>query len=285
MKLRALALASLGACVSTPDRPCSPPRELTELTEAGLSPPFFSPTLSRDRRNLFFGSPNGCGARNGLWRAHRDDPVGTFSSPMCLIPSDATNDNFDPTLSSDGSTLWYVYGDGNSGGVIIQVQLAGTNGDGNVTSTQPVFVPQFMKVLHPTFTDDLMHMYFVVTDGNGNHGLATASRGSAMEPQFDTMQPLDALNLTGTEAGTTILPDGSKLYFESRQFGNDNADHIGYATRAGQFADPKELASPHHVVGYGDDLGSIHPDDQTIVFESYRSTRDPMRPTLWLACE
>jgi len=271
MILRMLAIASLAACVSEPDRPCSAPRPVAELNATDGTPQY-SPWLTSDGTMILWSSRSS-GGNNGVFFSTREGVGHPFAPPKELVPNIAGDDCFDATLTPDGTTLNYVCGDGNGGGDVYQSMFM------NGTASPPVKVhPELHGILHPSFTDDQLHVYFAVY-ADGDRDLYTAERAVDGDP-FGTWTPLTGLNTSQNQAGPYITPDGSTLYFQTAAYTPDGNDRIYRATLAGGFADPTAFAGLASVAGTYDDTGWVG-SDGSIVFESNRSGNIE----LWTACE
>jgi hypothetical protein len=279
---RALALVPLTACLATPDPPtCSGTKLLSEVSTTNEE---FSPWLSDNRLELYFTGPDG--GPSILWTS-RSAPGLPFAAPTTLRLKTGGDDLFDPTLSSDGRTLWYVVGSGASGGKIMQATRDDTGGFGDITSDVQVF-PELGSVLHPTFTKDGLQVFYATRPGN-NFDLYSASRASTGDTMFTSITSLTSLDTSGDDSGATISEDGETLYFNSPRFGDAadqsaNIGHIGFATRAGGFADPKPFPTIQRFEGAEDLLGSVSPDGRTVVFSSSRTGGIGLHD-IWIACQ
>jgi Tol biopolymer transport system component len=273
MIARAVLAACVAACVSEPARPtCTEPRPLDEINDGHVE---YAPRLSHDRKTLLFTAGAAAGG-NTVYFVHRDDTLGPFGPRNQFLDSIPGVDRFDPVLSSDGATLWYLEGSGITGGDIYQASI---DSAGKVGSASQVF-PELGPVIHPTFTADMLQVFFSI-EVSGDHDLFTAKRKSTSAP-FEPAIVLDMLNTGGDDDGASISPDGETLYFASPVLGDDGNPHLRYATRAGNFADPHPLPAVPDVAGTADSLGSVHDDGATVAFAR---SDGPFTSELWIACE
>ena len=272
MIVRVIAIATVAGCVSEPERPCTTARPLTELNTGNTD--HFSPVLSRDRKSIFWAQA-GSGGNVGVFGATRAAVTAPCDSITEVIPSPGGSTAcVDPTLPSDG-TLVYVCGSGESGGSMNAATLDGLS----VVSTTPVFA-ELTNVLHPSFTDGMLTVYFARFVNVGDHDLYMATRARMSDP-FSSPVALAALNDTTNQAGPVISADGNTLYFESQRYTTDEQDHIYVAS-------PPSSGEAHAFPGITtdatkyEDLGSVS-DEHTVVFETNRGARG--EADLWIACE
>jgi Tol biopolymer transport system component len=274
MMARALAIACLAACISPPVRPkCTDARPLDEVNTIN---PEYAPWLSHDRLTLLFSASGG--VDNTVFVAHRASPSERFGARNQLLDSVNGADRFDSFLSSDGKMLWYVEGSGNGGGDLYQAPIAA---DDSVGTPVQMF-PELGPVLHPTFTSNMLQVFFAAKPID-THAIFTAKRSSTSVP-FEPATSLDAINAGGNDDGPVISRDGETLYFDSPLLGSDGEQHLGYATRAHNFADITALSSVPPVTGGGDSFGSVDDDGRTVVFDSDRPG-GAGGFDIWIACE
>lgn len=288
MTERVLAVLLLVApgCITEPDphTSCGAPRPLSELQAI---PHALTPWMTRDRLEIFFtaGTPPDYSSF-GIYRATRTSITAAFDPPAVFHDHDADGDVFDPTLSDDENTLWYVKGSGVDGGYVYQVTRDAR--DGAFGPEQRVF-DALGAIIHPTLTGDRLHVFYAQRVASKGFDLFTADRPST-DTDFDPGQPLDGINSVESETSPTIAGDGSTLYFSSVSFssGADVAQHIqhlGFATAADGFATRKVLTPPTQLAGTEDLMGWIDPLQKTIVFSSNRTGGPGSDDSLWIYCE
>lgn len=270
----------MSACVTTPDPPCAPPRPLLELQVDDD----FDPWMVPGRTEVYF---TGRGNGYNVYQAVRSGVSGTFNAPTLIESHTAGSDAFSPLLSANGQILWWVVGSGDSGGLVHQARR---QVDGTFSDTGATVFSELGEIGHFSMTDDELHVFFT-QHTRGNFDLYTASRATPGE-LFGQPQELVALNTIGDDAGPTITPDGSVLYFNSPRFGDasdqaNNIGHLGFATAATGFTDPQPLAAVPPIGGKEDLFGSVI-ENHTFVFVSSRPVPGIATLTghyMWIACE
>ncbi len=282
MTARALALVAvvLAGCLDQPARPpCVAAHPISEINSTS---PDIVPFLSADRRDLLFTSD-----RDGyftIYLAHRAAWNDMFSMPVQIVPPQSSGgDTFDALLSEDGNTLWYVHGDGNTGGDMYEAQRdsspRGFSGD-------RVVFPELGKLLHPTLTADRLTIYYAVAQpqpvsGVTYHDIYTAHRASTADPFGEIHAlPFDADDVD--EYSPAVGADGSVLLYTTNAVAGLNGEHIVTATRAKSFMDGTLVDGLGQATDENDELGALHADGKTIVFST---SRDGMGDDIWIACE
>ncbi len=266
------ALALVAGCLGEPARhSCAPARKINEISSDSQE---FTPFLAHDRHEIYFAS-NRDGNYN-IYRGTRRTVDGTFDAVQQL--TFAMVDTFDPVLSGDGNTLWLVQGSGDSGGQILQSPRDNTNG---FSAYQQVFA-NLGTVLHPTFTDDGLWVYYAKsqTDVATNHDLYRAHRAST-SVDFGDIEALP-VNSMFDEADPAISADGGALLYETNNVdGGPPGTHIVQVSTR-DFANPTLVTGLMPGDGTDEELGALHPDDRTIVYVSYSGS---LSFDVWIYCE
>jgi WD40-like Beta Propeller Repeat len=129
---------------SDTNRVCDPtgkfdaPLPVMEIAISGLSE--FTPRLSADELTMYLGTATASG-QLALYVAHRARPTDAFGMPIVLPADASTNQNtHDPSVSSDGLTLWLATGRVPNEGIHIYVSTR--------TSTLAAFGPAGLAAIN-----------------------------------------------------------------------------------------------------------------------------------------
>jgi hypothetical protein len=174
--------------------------------------------LSGDELTLYFSSdrPDGVG-RQDLWFSTRSDPTSPFGDPSLVRVVNTADDELRPSLTQDELTLAFA-SDRPGGAGSYDLWLS------QRASKQDDFSdPLNMSRLNtdgwdagPAFSPDGLTIYFT-SDRAGSVGATDiwyATRPD-LASRFDAPQNLDAVNTDASEAGPSLSPDGTELFFSS----------------------------------------------------------------------
>ena len=245
-----------------------------------------SPALSSDRLDFFFTS-NKQGNGFNIYDVHRDSQSVPFptvgTDPLLDNPA---SDTFDTMLSVDGTTLYYVAGDGNTGGTVYSAKADSSPRRWNGDAPDPAF-SKLGSILHPTLTANGLDVYYAVHDHDVGtakyHGIKHASRGSTSDA-FDHAEDVAVSDIDWDEFNPAISPDGETLYYSTNNYvlANLNGEHVMKAHRSKQFMDISLAEELAQLDDDNYDMGTVHADGVTLVY-STSVLGNGEQP--WIACE
>jgi WD40-like Beta Propeller Repeat len=253
--------------------PPAVPAALCDLTKpflaptalAGLATDEATPRLSRDELVVYFTTHQGDKAR--IARASRPSLAAPFGAPAFIdVQSSSAKDN-DPSISPDGSTLWFSSERlGGSDRLFMATLIAGTT----------TFGPPAAVSLMSNGADD-QHPYYRATGGGelwfsstrgGQWDLYVAKKSGV---GFAAPTRIDELHTSAASRQPMITEDGLTLLFASERVGGLGMRDLWIARRPSvttPFAAPEAVAA---VNSPADEFaGWLSPDGCRIYFSSDR---------------
>jgi hypothetical protein len=218
--------AAEAAC--DPRAPFGPPALLTELDTAANES---SLRLSADYRVAYFSSDrDGDAGGWDLFTATRTDPIGSFAPATPLSTVNTIYEEYDPSVSGDGTTLYFSSDrPGGLGGLDVYVATRANAGSPfvNPANVGALNTPSFDG--QPFVREDGQAIYLQSDRGTGSYGVYRAVQsGSAFQP------PVFLSELDSDSALPAVMPDDLTIYFASGRSGagTQGGTDVWRATRA-----------------------------------------------------
>jgi hypothetical protein len=178
-----------------------------------------SPRLSADERTLFFASERagGLGAHD-LYFATRASRTDTFDAPRALPALATAGDERDPSLSADGSALFFTSG--------AEVRVARrADAESPFDAPRPI---DMRGVTHPFFAAASRQLWLAFGEA-GQQDLVTSSERE--DGSFSSAEPVPGLPTAGSQLHPVLSVDGLELLFVSAPDGDAGAPAVVHARR------------------------------------------------------
>jgi Tol biopolymer transport system component len=259
------------------------PMHLTEFDTVDAPGP---PRLTVDERELYFTDHIGAPDAN-LYRAQRSAVGQPFATPIVLTPVNSAASDDNPTVSSDGLTLFFestrLSGQGGKLFVSNRASRVGEFGDAskvaNVNSTAVID-----NDFQPFVTADGQELWFV-SNRAGGLGATDIYRAAWSGSSFANVAAITALSSNADDFLPTLSRDKLTIYISSSRQGGQGGLDIWTAHRStisDGFSIPKLV--PELNSGAADLVGWLSPDSCRLYFSSdvsgtfriYIATRHPL---------
>lgn len=277
--------APSGTTPTTPGSPATPggpnaPSAKCDLTKSFLAPTlvsglapgqhFATPRLSSDELTLYFTTHVNTKAR--LARAVRTAVTAPFGAPMVLAAQSSDAKDNDPSVSADGSSLWFSSErSGSQDKLYMAPLLAGTGMFGT-----PQLVP---TVGSSGSSAEDQHPYYRVSGGgelwfassrNGEWDIFVASKNAT---GFDAPKRVDELHASAATRQPMVSEDGLTILFASERLGGLGERDLWTARRTSvttPFGTPEALSTVNSAAD--EFAGFLSNDGCRIYFSSDRAS-------------
>jgi Tol biopolymer transport system component len=193
----------------------------------------YGPSVSFDGLTLYLSSARTGGAGSlDLWVAARPNTASSFAAPVNLSGLNSASIEDDPSISSDGLSLYF------------SSDCPGTQGRDIFVATRPAISSPFGAPApvaeinssnddyHPGISADSLTLFFASTrpGGKGGVDIWMATRPSKSSA-FGAPTNVSAVNSAANDYGPSPSADGLTLYFNADAPGTLGGHDIWYATR------------------------------------------------------
>jgi len=235
------------------------------------------PTVTADGLLMFYVSNRVPGQQYAIWSANRASVTDPFANTALVPELDSAADDFDPSISPDGLTIYFD----SDRGIDQQIWTASRS-----AITQPFGTPTLVTITgepttrssSPFVTADGLELYYT----EGGLEIAYATRSIASGP-FAFVRELDEVNVAPTDGAPNVSSDGLELLFESFRTGTSATFRSTRASKADMWGPEVEVTELATLLpgttGHGGP--ELTPDGRTLyLFENitsvdlYVTTRD-----------
>jgi hypothetical protein len=220
------------------------------------------PWISPDERTLVFDSNRSTSNARAIWVTTRATPADAFGVPMRIAELDDATDDYDPTLSADGTVI--IFGSLRSGtrqfwratradvlsSFVVDAAPITINGDTVIPRTAPDLTP------------DGLGLYY-----GRDLEVAFASRPDTAT-DFTFVREIDEVNVPSTDGGPSVTDDGLELFFDSYRVTDGGVFTATRADTASNFGTTTELTELVDMIPTATGAGSpeISADGRTLYF-------------------
>jgi Tol biopolymer transport system component len=202
------------------------------------------PTLTIDGLEMFYTSNRSPSQGYAIWTARRASPSAAFGPPSLVAELDTAASDQDPSISADGTEIYF---DSDRVNGVVDIFVARRAGPGSsFEAATPLVIAGDSATPRetPSLSLDGLDLYY----SRAGLEIAYAHRPSTAGG-FTFVRELDEINAAQTDATPAITPDGLELFFESYRTGSASLFTARRASVTDPFGPPEELSSLALAVG------------------------------------